>query len=125
MREELVRKVFAAYNAHEADAWAALMTADGTFTSAYWGIDGRTYVGDQGLREYFEEMGDQWDEYSMDIVRIEQAGDLAVAVATLHATEPETHVEVAPEVALIFEFEGELISSVVTFANVDDALARL
>ena len=34
MSEDLVRRVFDAFNAHDPDAWAALMTPDGTFQSA-------------------------------------------------------------------------------------------
>jgi uncharacterized protein (TIGR02246 family) len=124
MSEELVRRVFDAFNAHDADAWAAVMTPDGTFTSAYWGIDGRTYGRDE-LADYFKQMGEQWDDFSMEIVRIETGGNKAVAVATLHATEPGTHVAVAPQQALVFEFDGDKAASVVTVPNVDDALKQL
>lgn len=125
MSEDLVRRVLDAFNAHDADAWAALMTPDGTFRSAYWGIDGRTYTGRDGLAEYFEEMGEQWDEYSLELVRVEPGDGRSVAVAKLHATEPGTHVEVAPEQGFLFEFEGDRVASVTTIPNVDDALAEL
>ena len=125
MSEELVRRAFDAFNAHDADAWAEVMTPDGTFTSAYWGIDGRTYTGRDGLVEYFEEMGQQWSEYSMEITRIESSGDRIVAICRLHAIEPGTNVAVAPEQALVFELENGKARSIVTVPNVDEALAQL
>ena len=125
MSEQLVRRVFDAFNAHDADAWAESMTPDGTFTSAYLGIDGRTYAGRDGLAEYFEEMGEQWSEYSMEVTRIESSGDRVVAVCRLHAVEPGTNVAVAPEQALVFELDGDKARSIVTVANVDEALGQL
>jgi uncharacterized protein (TIGR02246 family) len=124
MSEELVRKAFTAFNAHDAEAWAEIMTPDGTFTSAYWGIDGRTYGRDQ-LADYFQQMGEQWDEFTMEIVRIEEGKGEAVAIATFHATEPGTQVAVAPEQALFFKFEGDKVASIVTIPNVQEALEQL
>ena len=125
MSEELVRRVFDAFNAHDPDAWAELMVPGGTFTSAFWGIDGRSYTGRDGLAEYFQEMGEQWASYSMEIIRVETSGDTVVAVCRLHAVEPDTNVAVAPEQALVFELDGDRARSVVTVANVDEALEML
>jgi ketosteroid isomerase-like protein len=124
MSEALVRAVFDAYNAQDAAAWAGLMTPGGTFESGYWGLDGRTYTVEE-FGDYFDQMREQWDDLSMEIDRIELAGDKAVAVATLHGTEHGTHVAVAPQQALVFEFEGDKVASIVTIPNVDDALAQL
>lgn len=124
MSEALVRAVFDAYNAHDAEAWAALMTPGGTFESGYWGLDGRTYGVDE-LGDYFAQMREQWDDLSMEIDRVEIAGGKAVAIVTLHATEHGTHVAVAPQQALLFQFEGDKVASIVTIPNVDDALAQL
>jgi hypothetical protein len=101
------------------------MTPDGTFQSAFWGIDGRTYTGRDVLAEYFQEMGEQWERYSMEILRIESAGDHVVAVCRLDAIEPDTNVAVAPEQALVFELEDGKARSIVTVANVDEALQTL
>lgn len=125
MSEETVRRVLDAFNAHDADAWAAEMTADGSFTSAYWGIDGRTYVGRDGLAEYFQQMGEQWDEYALELVRVESGIGKDVAVAKLIATEHGTQVSVAPEQGFLFEYRGEQVLSVVTYPNVEDALGQL
>ena len=125
MSEETVRRVLDAFNAHDADAWAAEMTADGSFTSAYWGIDGRTYVGRDGLTEYFQQMGEQWDEYALELVRVESGIGKDVAVAKLIATEHGTQVSVAPEQGFLFEYRGEQVLSVVTYPNVEDALGQL
>ena len=125
MSEAIVRRVFDAYNAHDADAWAAEMTEDGTFTSAYWGIDGRTYVGRDGFAEYFEQMGEQWDEYRIEVERVETGGGKAVAVAKLHAKEHGTQVSVSPEQGFLFEFRDGKVLSVVTVPNLEDALSQL
>ena len=125
MSEAIVRRVIDAFNAHDADAFAAEMTADGTFTSAYWGIDGRTYTGRDGLAEYFKEMGEQWDQFALELERIESGGGKAVAVAKLNAKEHGTQVSVSPEQGFVFEFDGDKVTSVLTVPNVDDALALL
>jgi uncharacterized protein (TIGR02246 family) len=125
MSEAIVRRVFDAYNAHDADAFAAELTEDGTFTSAYWGMDGRTYVGRDGLVEYFEQMADQWDEYALELERVETAKEKAVAVARLNAKEHGTQVEVSPEQGFLFEFRGDKVVSVVTYPDLAEALAQL
>jgi len=125
MNEAIVRRVFDAYNAHDADAWAAEMTEDGTFTSAYWGIDGRTYVGRDGLADYFSQMGEQWETFALELERVEMGNGKAVAVAKLNAKEPGTQVSVSPEQGFLFEFRGEKVLSVVTVPNLEDALSQL
>lgn len=126
MTEELVRRVIDAYNAHDADAWAAVMTPGGTFTSAYWGIDGRMYSRDE-LGDYFQQMGEQWDKFSFELVRVEmgEGEGEAVAVATLHGTEHGTKVEVSPEQGLFFKFDGDKVASIVTIPNLPEALEKL
>lgn len=125
MKDEIVRRVIDAFNAHDADAFAADMTEDGTFTSAYWGIDGRTYVGRDGFAEYFRQMGEQWEEFSLELERVEHGDGKAVAVAKLNAKESGTHVSVSPEQGFLFEFRGDRVLSVVTVPNLQDALAQL
>jgi ketosteroid isomerase-like protein len=125
MSEETVRRVIDAFNAHDADAWAAEMTQDGTFTSAYWGIDGRTYVGRDGFVEYFQQMGEQWETFALELERVEMSNGKAVAVAKLNAKEPGTQVSVSPEQGFLFEFRGDKVASVVTVPNLDDALSQL
>jgi ketosteroid isomerase-like protein len=125
MSDEIVRRVVHAFNAHDADAFAAEMTDDGTFTSAYWGIDGRTYVGRDGLAEYFQEMGEQWEEYSLELERIEHGDGKAVAVARLNAKEPATQVSVSPEQGFLFEFRGDKVRSVVTYSDLAEAFEQL
>lgn len=125
MGQETVRRVIDAFNAHDADAFAAEMTADGSFTSAYWGIDGRTYVGREGLAEYFKEMGEQWDEFALELERIESGDGKAVAVVKLNAKEHGTHVSVSPEQGLLFDFSGEKVTSVVTYPDLADALGQI
>lgn len=125
MSEAIVRRAIDAYNAHDADAFAAELTEDGTFTSAYWGIDGRTYVGRDGIVEYFREMAEQWEEYALELERVEMGDGKAVAVARLNAKEPGTQVSVSPEQGFVFEFRGDKVMSVVTVPNLDDALSQL
>src|SRR3954471_16292870 len=119
MSDEIVRRVIDAFNAHDADAFAAELTEGGTFTSAYWGIDGPTYVGRDGLADYFQEMGEQWEEFALELERIESGNGKAVAVAKLNAKESGTQVAVSPEQGFLFEFRGDKVLSVVTIPNVD------
>ena len=125
MSEQVVRRVIDAYNAHDADAFAAEMTGDGTFTSAFWGIDGRTYVGRDGLVEYFREMAEQWEHYALELERVEAGEGKAVAVAKLNAKEPGTQLSVSPEQGFLFEFRGEKVLSVVTYPDLAEALKQL
>lgn len=126
MSEEAVRAFFDAYNRHDPDGLALLMTADGSFTSAYWGIDGRTYVGRDGMAEYFKEMGHMWERFEFELDRVEHGGDgRLVAVARFLATETGTEVSVATDQGLVFECRGERIASVLMVPDVDEALAQL
>lgn len=125
MSEETVRRVIAAFNAHDPDAWAAEMTPEGTFTSAFWGIDGRTYTGRDGFAEYFRQMGEQWDDFSLELVRTQEGEGKILAIAKLNAKESGTQVSVSPEQGFLFQFDGDKVASMVTIPNVEDALERL
>jgi ketosteroid isomerase-like protein len=65
-------------------------------------VTGRAYLGHDGIREYFDDIASAWDEWSVEVHRVENLPDGRVQIEmTMHArgrksgvtlTEPTTHI---------------------------------
>jgi ketosteroid isomerase-like protein len=64
------------------------------------GIGGRSYLGHDGIREYFEDIENAWAEWRVDVERVEEATDGRVAIVmTMHARGKGSGAELADRTA--------------------------
>jgi ketosteroid isomerase-like protein len=83
--EAAARRFAQAINSGDREAGVAACDPEIEFRSML-GIDGRAYVGHDGIQEYFDDIESAWAEWSVEVERIAEAADERVAIVmTMHA----------------------------------------
>ena len=85
--EEVIRRVFDAFNRLDAEAVCELWTADGEWWPAYIGgglIEGAVYRGHRGIVEFVTVQAETWESMVADPVKIEDLGDRVLVEVHLH-----------------------------------------
>jgi steroid delta-isomerase-like uncharacterized protein len=121
---DLVRKAMDAWNREDMEALIALSDAHVEFVSIFAGMEGRTYRGYDGLREYFADMRDTWTEFHRDIEEMIDAGENQVVVFfRLRGTARASGVPVDEQVTTVFELKAGRLYRMVVFRDREEALA--
>ncbi len=87
---DVVREVFAAFAARDAERVVAVLDPDVVFIAVTGGVVGRTepYRGYEGMREYFRDVGRVWDELVLTPREFEQVGDMILVTGRVSARSP-------------------------------------
>jgi ketosteroid isomerase-like protein len=120
---ELVRRGMEAWNREDLAELMALSDPDVEFVSIFAGMEGRTYRGYDGLREYFADIRDTWSEFHRDIEEIIDAGgDQVIVSFHLRGTARASGVSVDENVTTVFRLRNGQLYRMIVFRDRDDAL---
>jgi ketosteroid isomerase-like protein len=105
------------------DELIAISDPDIEFVSIFAGMEGRTYRGYDGFREYFADMSDTWAEFHRDIEKmIDAGGDKVVVFFRLRGTARVSGVPVDERVTTVFELRKGRLYRMVVFRDPAEAL---
>jgi ketosteroid isomerase-like protein len=92
------------------DAAIAQCDPDVRFVSVLSALDGTAFRGPSGIRDYFNDVAAAWDEWSVELERVEEAPDGRVAVAmTMHLSGQSSGLSLARRIGHLWETrEGKL-----------------
>ena len=83
--EEPVRGLVDAINRYDPDAAVAVSDPEIEFLSVL-AVNGRAYVGHDGIRQYFDDVESAWEEWRVEVHRVTTAPDGRVVIEmTMHA----------------------------------------
>ena len=87
---EVVREVFVAFAARDVEGVLALVDPDVVFTAVTGGVVGKAepYRGHEGMREYFRDVADVWDELVLTPREFRQVGDAILVTGKVNARSP-------------------------------------
>jgi hypothetical protein len=60
---EIVKRLKAAFNEKDLEAFAALTTPDFEWTTSMMAVEGEVFWGREGIEKYFERMREVWEEF--------------------------------------------------------------
>jgi uncharacterized protein len=108
--KEAVRGFADAITASDVEAALAVLDPEVEFESML-DVGGRPYVGHGGIREYFEDAASAWDEWSVDVHRVEALPDGRVRIEmTMHARGRGSGVPLEEEATHIWTLrDGKLL----------------
>jgi ketosteroid isomerase-like protein len=108
--KEAVRGFADAITASDVEAALAVLDPEVEFESML-DVGGRPYVGHDGIREYFEDAASAWDEWSVDVHRVEALPDGRVRIEmTMHARGRGSGVPLEEEATHIWTLrDGKLL----------------
>jgi ketosteroid isomerase-like protein len=120
---EIVRRAMDAWNREDMKVLTGLSDPDVEFVSIFAGMEGRTYRGYDGIREYFADMRDAWTELHRDTEEVIDAGDDQVVVFFhLRGTARASGVSVDEDVTTVFDLMKGRLYRMVVFRDRDEAL---
>jgi ketosteroid isomerase-like protein len=87
---DVVRQVFEAFAVRDIEGVIALAHPDVVFNAVTGGVVGRTdpYRGHEGLREYFRDVADVWDELVLTPREFREVGDSVLVTGKVSARSP-------------------------------------
>jgi ketosteroid isomerase-like protein len=89
-------------------------------------IGGRSYLGHDGIREYFRDIESAWAEWSVAVERVVEGADGRVAIVmTMHARGQESGLELAERTAHIWTVRDGLLLRNELYREPDEALRTL
>ena len=108
--DEAVRRFAAAITRCDTDAAVAVCDPEIVFLSML-AVDGRAYVGHEGIRRYFDDITSAWEEWRADLHGTEVAPDGRVVIEmTMHARGKGSGAPVAEYAAHVWTLrEGKLL----------------
>ena len=108
---EIVRRVYEAFNARDADAAVEHMSPRFSFQSEFGALSGRRYEGQAGFRDHLRDMADVWATFEVEPYEIEAVGDAVIVAYRERAIGRGSGIEVEAHGYELWRFEhGQLVS---------------
>jgi uncharacterized protein len=123
---EQARTAYAAWSARDLDAFVRVFAEDvelQPFLGA--GLGASTYRGHQGLRRWFQEANEAWDELRVEPYEFREAGDRLAVFLRATGRGRGSHVEVEAEIVHVAEFHDGKFTRLDGFGDREQALKAL
>ena len=121
---ETVRAHLVALNERDLDGFLATCTADVELWSLLSAVEG-PYVGADGMRRFFADLGQTTSDHRNDVVRLEAVNDgrvLSIEHWTAIGRSSGVSIDEGWNVATVFELSGGKIRRIRVFADPQEAL---
>ena len=126
-RADLTKKVlglFDAWNRGDFEGWAVLAGTEVDFRPQMVGdLEGRAYLGRDGLRHFWDEWHDVWDDITTTVDSSEWIGARLLVVGSVRARGRHSGAEVNSPLAWVFDFDGEEIKRTQSYTDLETARA--
>ena len=121
---EIVRRQIESFNRRDPDAMARDWHPEGTFEPASVApVEGRSYVGADGIRTFLNEYAETWEESRLDYAEFIDLGERVLALGRLEVRHRDTQMPISRPHAMIYEFRDGLIVRLRSY--LDHAEARI
>ena len=123
---EVVERWYAAYNDRDLDEVLALMHPKISATSAGMsGVEGAEHVGHAGIRRYFADLWETWEDPKVVPEHCLDHGDTVVMLGHTTGRGRLSGIEVEFPVATVIDVEDGVITRYRTYREWDEALAQV
>lgn len=123
---EQARAAYAAWSARDLDAFVEVFSEDVEVRPFLGrGLGASTYRGHSGLRRWYEEATEDWDELRVEPHEFREAGDRLAVFLKATGKGRGSHVEVAAEIVHVAEFRDGKFTKLQGFGDREQALKAL
>jgi len=120
------RAAYAAWSARDLDAFVEFFAEDVEVKPFLGrGLGASTYRGHSGLRRWYEEANEDWDELRIEPHEFREAGDRLAVFLKAIGRGSGSHVEVAAELVHVAEFRNGKVTRLEGFGDREQALKAL
>lgn len=120
---EVVRRNIEAYNARDIEAYVATVADSLVFHSTFGGIEGRTYRGHAGARQYFRDLAEAWRDYRLladDYV--EAGGEQVVGLFRVVADADRSGIHLERRLGVVYTVRDGKIVGIDSYTSREEAL---
>jgi ketosteroid isomerase-like protein len=123
--EQSVRGLADAITERDPEAAMAVCDPEVEFLSVL-AVDGRTYEGHDGIREYFADIGSAWEEWSVEVHEIASGPDGRVAIVmTMHMRGKESGVTLSERTGHVWTLRDSKLLRNRPFREAEQALREV
>ena len=119
---EIVRVGFDALNRGEWDEVLELLDPEVEWETTGQFVEGGVYRGHEGVREFLETLGEEFDEFHSDAERFAEVGDLVVAEIQTSGIGKQSGARVEVEFTMLIHLAGGRITRLRNFMDRAQAL---
>ena len=125
-REETIQVAYEAWSTRDIDALLPLVHPDSEARPILGAnIGSSVYRGREGLREWFEDLHQEWEAFETRVTDTEERGDRVLLTIQVHARGRASGVVIEGELYHLVEFREGLIWRLVAFQDRDAAVQAL
>jgi ketosteroid isomerase-like protein len=122
---KVVQRAFTAYFRGDEPGLRAIAGPEVTVTTRPDQPDVRDHHGVDGLIAFLGEWAEAWDEYTFEVLRVRDVGDLVIATARQRGQGKRSGVPIDDEVTFVFSVRKEKIVRLQMFGVEQQALEAL
>ena len=122
---ELMRRWNEALNIRDIDALIALCDPSGVFISTFDEVGGATYHGHEGIRRYFADLAEAWEEFRVDPEAYFELREHTLAFSVGRGRGSHSGAEVAMPIAQVARWRDGLMVYIKAYAHREEALRDL
>ena len=121
----LHRRAIEAYNAGDVESFIAMSDPSIEAYSVFAAVGGGAYHGHDGLRRFFVDAGDTWEEPRGEVEAFFDLGDTTLVFYVLHGRGRQSGAEVAMPLAQVVTWRDGLVTYFKVYAHREDALSEV
>jgi uncharacterized protein len=122
---ELIRSGLDAYNRGDVEAVLANADPDIEFVPLRSLVVGGSYRGHEGIRRFFEDLGEEWEDFSIDNEEFREREDSVLLLGEFEAKGKASGMQVRSPVAWLFELRAGKVLRMRAYSSQDEALQAL
>ena len=120
-----VREGFAAFNARDVERLVALCDPDCEWLPFRAQLEGMTYRGHSGIRQFVRDMDDDWEDFRIEPMEFHDRDQWVAVVGCVTATGRGSGVDLDSVAGFLFEVRSGRMLRVVSYSDPAEALAAV
>jgi ketosteroid isomerase-like protein len=119
---EIVKRLKAAFNEKDLEAFAAITTPDFEWTTSMMAVEGEVFWGREGIETYFERMREVWDEFRGIVSEYRDLGERVLWIGHLEGRGRGSGVPLSTSLDVLYDLRDGKISRMHSYLDHGDAL---
>jgi ketosteroid isomerase-like protein len=119
---EIVKRLKAAFNEKDLEAFAALTTPDFEWTTSMMAVEGEVFWGREGIEKYFERMREVWEEFRGFAREYRDLGERVLWIGRLEGRGRGSGIPVDAALAVLYDLRDGKISRMHSYLDHGEAL---
>lgn len=119
---EIVRSILAAWSEGDVEGMVRRIAAEGELRPLRAQLEGTTYRGPAGMRQFWEDLNADWEDLRLPIEELRESGDRVVAICRMTARGRASGVDVDVRFGTLWQLRDGEVTRLESFSDPEEAL---